>query len=503
MVASFLSIVKVVDDVIAGKIMKDENEVYSFTAFNDECAFSDDGFFIYSSTEQRRVEDLVSEKYKNYLLDSVDDVDEGASFAPVLCRTVHTHYICHSLKELGKFSQSLDASRPWFCYWGMHSLRLLEATVDESLTSSIIRFLKTCEWPTGGYGGGPGQYPHLATTYGAVMALVSIGTEEALASINRKTLHDFIMSVKEPDGSFHVHVGGEIDIRGSYCALAVASITNILDEQIAVNTDSFVISCQTYEGGFGGLRSCEAHGGYTFCGVASLMILGKSALMHTPSLFKWLAQKQMNCQTYEGGFGGLRSCEAHGGYTFCGVASLMILGKSALMHTPSLFKWLAQKQMKFEGGFQGRTNKLVDGCYSFWQAAVFPMMQVELDKRSPTELRAPFDAKALQEFILVICQDKEKGGFRDKPEKARDMYHTCYTLSGLSIAQSYTPDNVVGGSNNRLAHISPVYNICKSYEQKAREYFSKLDKAHISPVYNICKSYEQKAREYFSKLEKV
>lgn len=66
---------------------------------------------------------------------------------------------------------------------------------------------------------------------------------------------------------------------------------------------------------------------------------------------------------------------------------------------------------------QGRTNKLVDGCYSFWQAAVFPMMQVELDKRSPTELRAPFDAKALQEFILVICQDKEKGGFRDKPEK--------------------------------------------------------------------------------------
>lgn len=66
---------------------------------------------------------------------------------------------------------------------------------------------------------------------------------------------------------------------------------------------------------------------------------------------------------------------------------------------------------------QGRTNKLVDGCYCFWQAAVFPMMQVELDKRSPTELRAPFDAKALQEFILVICQDKEKGGFRDKPEK--------------------------------------------------------------------------------------
>tara|TARA_R110002050_G_scaffold192667_1_gene327597 strand:+ start:669 stop:941 length:273 start_codon:yes stop_codon:yes gene_type:complete len=27
-----------------------------------------------------------------------------------------------------------------------------------------------------------------------------------------------------------------------------------------------------------------------------------------------------------------------------------------------------------EGGFQGRTNKLVDGCYSFWQGALFPML---------------------------------------------------------------------------------------------------------------------------------
>lgn len=30
--------------------------------------------------------------------------------------------------------------------------------------------------------------------------------------------------------------------------------------------------------------------------------------------------------------------------------------------------------MKFEGGFQGRTNKLVDGCYSFWQGGAFPLL---------------------------------------------------------------------------------------------------------------------------------
>ncbi len=32
-------------------------------------------------------------------------------------------------------------------------------------------------------------------------------------------------------------------------------------------------------------------------------------------------------------------------------------------------------QGAMEGGFMGRTNKLVDGCYSFWQAAIFPLLQ--------------------------------------------------------------------------------------------------------------------------------
>ena len=28
-----------------------------------------------------------------------------------------------------------------------------------------------------------------------------------------------------------------------------------------------------------------------------------------------------------------------------------------------------------EGGFNGRTNKLVDGCYSFWQGGIFQVLQ--------------------------------------------------------------------------------------------------------------------------------
>lgn len=36
--------------------------------------------------------------------------------------------------------------------------------------------------------------------------------------------------------------------------------------------------------------------------------------------------------------------------------------------------------MKYEGGFQGRTNKLVDGCYSFWCGAILPIVQALICK---------------------------------------------------------------------------------------------------------------------------
>lgn len=34
-----------------------------------------------------------------------------------------------------------------------------------------------------------------------------------------------------------------------------------------------------------------------------------------------------------------------------------------------------QAQGSIEGGFMGRTNKLVDGCYTYWQGALFPLLE--------------------------------------------------------------------------------------------------------------------------------
>jgi prenyltransferase beta subunit len=39
-------------------------------------------------------------------------------------------------------------------------------------------------------------------------------------------------------------------------------------------------------------------------------------------------------------------------------------------------RWMVSRQMTLEGGFHGRTNKLVDSCYAFWQAGTFPLLEV-------------------------------------------------------------------------------------------------------------------------------
>lgn len=73
-----------------------------------------------------------------------------------------------------------------------------------------------------------------------------------------------------------MHVDGEIDIRGVYCALVIAKLTNIYTPDIFKDTEKWIGKCQTWEGGFSGCPGMEAHGGYAYCGLASLVLLGKT-----------------------------------------------------------------------------------------------------------------------------------------------------------------------------------------------------------------------------------
>ncbi|KAL6614555.1 hypothetical protein ACP70R_036825 [Stipagrostis hirtigluma subsp. patula] len=390
-----------------------------------------------------------------------------------LWRDQHIEYLTKGLRHLGPGFHVLDANRPWLCYWMVHSLALLDEVLDDDLEDDIVDFLARCQDKDGGYGGGPGQLPHLATTYAAINTLVTIGSERALSSINRDTLHKFMLRVKDASGAFRMHEGGEIDVRACYTAISVASLVNILDDELAKGLGDYIARCQTYEGGIAGEPYAEAHGGYTFCGLAALILLNETEKLDLPSLIGWVAFRQ-------------------------GV----------------------------ECGFQGRTNKLVDGCYSFWQGAAIALTQKlmtivdeqlksscsnkrpsaedvcgtsssgQATEKAPTVDYAKFGFDfimrsnqvgplfhniALQQYILLCAQVLE-GGLRDKPGKNRDHYHSCYCLSGLSVSQYSAvtesnacplPHHVLGPYSNLLEPIHPLYNVVLDKYHTAHEFFSK------------------------------
>ncbi|XP_030469966.2 LOW QUALITY PROTEIN: protein farnesyltransferase subunit beta [Syzygium oleosum] len=414
------------------------------------------------------------------------------SFSLEIHRDSHVEYLTHGLRRLAPSFGALDASRPWLCYWIIHSLALLGEPLDAVLEDSVIDFLSRCQDPSGGYGGGPGQLPHLATTYAAVNSLITLGGSRSLSSINRDKVYNFLRQMKQSSGAFRMHDGGEIDVRACYTAISVASSLNILDDGLAENVGDFILSCQTYEGGIAGEPGSEAHGGNTFCGLATMILINEADRLDLSRLIDWMVYRQ-------------------------GV----------------------------ECGFQGRANKLVDGCYSFWQGGACALLQKlrpfglsegggdestdsidsslsaasnlseqenNLESASPqvdgtcqfeqggpqsascsvnlgnasynfVERRAEagslFNSLALQQYVL-LCSQLPEGGFRDKPGKSRDFYHTCYCLSGLTVCQyswSKSADSaplpwaVVGPYSNLLEPIHPLHNVVLSKYHEANEFF--------------------------------
>lgn len=429
-----------------------------------------------------------------------------------LIRDKHYNYLSRVFRPdrqpLGRNLVALDSSRPWMMYWTLHgcdlllvqqpdgegappsSTNLLLQEVGDPALCAVVSTIEAC-WQSmqaialpqhlnlsehdrsllveasnedatfqgGGFGGGPGQMAHAATTYAAVLTLCIVATSGGSTSSNmawalleriRKPLYAWFLSLQQPKGGFRMHHDGEIDVRASYTVFCVAKLLHLLTPTLASQTTiDFVASCQTYEGGFGGEPFTEAHGGYAYCAVAALQLAN-----------------QMGA-----------------------------IDRSALLG------WLARRQMGYEGGFSGRANKLVDGCYSFWQGGAMaivsshygttsshvdgdgdeimshlggrgdiwlPTSDGDGNVKEPASYALLFDKPMLQRYILLCAQDVN-GGLRDKPSKPRDFYHSCYNLSGLSLSQhsgqagasttDYNQHSFGHPVQSRVAASHPCYNI--------------------------------------------
>ena len=103
------------------------------------------------------------------------------------------------------------------------------------------------------------QIPHLAPTYSGILAAMEL---EAYDFIDRERLLKFFFSLKQEDNSFIMHENGETDLRATYIVVCVSSLLNIMTDELIEGVADYILSCQTYEGGFSAVPGAEAHGGY-------------------------------------------------------------------------------------------------------------------------------------------------------------------------------------------------------------------------------------------------
>jgi len=404
--------------------------------------------------------------------------------APQLDRNAHVNFLVRILLQgLPTRYVSQDASQPWILFWVLQSISILGVGLDPDNKQKIIDTVMCLQHPEGGFGGGPYQFPHLLTTYASVCTLAIVGRPGpggGWDQIDREKLYELYMSLKQPDGSFLVARDMEVDIRGTYCLLVVSTLLDILTPELTRNTASFISSLQTYEGGFASASSSlasqigtpasplgESHGGYTSCALASWLLLRQAGYLSNNDL----ALLSNPPPGVEG---------AH-------FEPYVDLG--------SLTRWLIhlQEPVFGLGGFRGRTNKLVDGCYSWWVGGCFDLLAAlgvptnmivpdgdEADTGKEAESGGDeadwedsedviYDAAGLQSYILRVAQS-ESGGLRDKPKKPADAYHTLYNLAGLSSAQHHMRPSAPLRANLLEAYRAPTTPVSgASFHSKQNE----------------------------------
>jgi protein farnesyltransferase subunit beta len=317
----------------------------------------------------------------------------------------HVAFLEDALSEYPAPFVGIDASRPWMVYWALLALHFLNQDISV-YKDRVIKTFVPLQNATGGFGGGEGHLSHLAGTYAALLCLALVGGETAWGVSNREAMWRWLGRLKQPGGGFRICEGGEEDVRGAYCAMITIALLN-LPWELPDDAPARSNGMTNFGAGLGEYLS--------------------------------------RCQTYEGGISATPGNEAHGAYAFCAIACLCLLDHPdhtlhQYLDVDALIGWLSSRQYAPEGGFAGRTNKVVDGCYSHWLGGCWPLVLAALNgpKKTPEEdgTGTLYSTEGLARYILNCCQSPD-GGLRDKPSKRPDAYHTCYTLAGVSTTEHY------------------------------------------------------------------
>lgn len=291
-------------------------------------------------------------------------------------------YFLHIMNNFPTKMESLEITMnniAYFCINGIAITGGIGTVINEELRLKLIEWLYSHQVQAPLYGGfrhsachfTPShtiQETHIAMTYSSLASLLILGDDLKRVEVPR--VMEMLKSLQLPDGSFlSHHLGSESDLRFVFSACAICRMLQTFGDLDMDKTIDYILSCQTYEGGFAWSKeSGEAHGAATYCAIASLSLLGALDKLKNKRLLAY---------------------------------------------------WLSQRQ---EDGFNGRAHKLMDTCYSFWVGAPIKALGWFDDI---------VDKDQLTNFIFSnYCSPNQ---FRPNQNGDPDIVHTHFSLVGLSF----------------------------------------------------------------------
>ncbi|KAL5363789.1 terpenoid cyclases/protein prenyltransferase alpha-alpha toroid [Aspergillus floccosus] len=381
---------------------------------------------------------------------------------PVFNRERHLKYFLRCLKTfLPDLYTSNDSNRmllAFFTVAGLDVLGELHNKTTPEERKGYVEWIYHCQVPSGGFRGFTGtdfgsekrtadneawDPANVPSTFFALVILLILGDD--LSRVKRIECLQWLPKMQRPDGSFGevLGPGGQIEGGGDlrFCCFGAGTRYilrgrqgNSLEDVEDIDVDAlvaFIEACQTYDGGIAEGAFCESHSGHTYCGIGALTFLGrlegdrKSVPLLTPgteayeSLVRWLVARQTTELGDDDEDEDEGSTEAEETQDLS--ARVEQLGLEENIHRlPSLAVPTADSLLY--AGFNGRSNKYADTCYSFWNTATLAMMdRLQL-----------VDAERNRRYLLEKTQHIV-GGFGKGVGEPPDLLHSYLGMVSLAF----------------------------------------------------------------------
>jgi geranylgeranyl transferase type-1 subunit beta len=330
-----------------------------------------------------------------------------------------------------------------------------KAKITEEERQGWVDWIYHCQHPGGGFRGftgtivdGEGEsvwdVANLPATFFALCTLVVLGDD--LGRVDREKCLRWTARLQRGDGSFgEVLVGeggvggygieGGRDLRFCCCAAGIwymlrdgrADDATVMFDEVAMVR--YIQSCQSYEGGFSEGPYREAHSGLNYCAVGALSFLSKSSTREHGSTkvgmlqetygkeidleacIKWMLLRQTTYIEDDQDEDSEDDEQTHTKHTFS-PQTKTTHDRSSSTAPPELLN----------AGFNGRTNKIADTCYSFWNLGALAILGKQ----------HLIDQYHLQHYLLTKVQHPI-GGFGKGVGDPPDILHAYLGLATLSL----------------------------------------------------------------------